>query len=426
MNSGFNFSLEYWSKYLRNSDLPPVVRWVIVIIFLVSLTYIFPKVFLYKVSDCEDFKQFWIAGKIWLLFKDAYGPAYLDFAREHFSQCGKLAPWLYPPAWYLPSVLSATINLATATYIWKIVSLALVILSCLFISLSLDKYFAKNLIFAFFMIASFAMLLQWTNHTIYSGQTPILPFFGASLLTYGYNKKRPTYSVLGFLILSFKPQIGVIYYLVLFFFSPLRKQVILGGIVVALLSIPALLMQFEYGPTTVLVHFVKNASTFADYEVNRPLLTTGIRNIWYRMVGYDIGSFAGLALGSLAAVAFGVAANRIASEKDEIFFKSIIGATAICLVFNSLHIYDHVIALIFPIWILLGLPYGWSALFALLIIFRAGNVAHWFVAHVSETYFYGMRMVLLTSASILLLIGIVAGLSKKWPNTNLEIKKINK
>ena len=93
-------------------------------IALFGLAYLAPKGISISGAGGMDFRDIWIAGKIWTTGENPYG---LSFAAEYLAAFGydRGEIWLYPPYWYPIAAPFGLFSFSVANSVWKAINFLL-------------------------------------------------------------------------------------------------------------------------------------------------------------------------------------------------------------------------------------------------------------------------------------------------------------
>ena len=127
----------------------------------------------------------------------------------------------------------------------------------------------------------------------------MLAFFGQALLIYGAVKGRQAFVVVGLVIVLLKPQLGLIYAVVLMFDRRTWLSVLVAGAITGALALPALLIG---GPEVVIRQFLSGVAAYASRIENLPDAVSGLGNFLWLVSGIAFSSFVWLGFAAIAAV----------------------------------------------------------------------------------------------------------------------------
>lgn len=372
-----------------------------------------------------DFKYLWLAGELWWDGITAYGPRYPEIGATLITEGNLPEKWVYPPSWWPITVALAQTDLLTAAIAWNIACvIMLLIASWLIVESILTLRERAHLpIWAplwplmrtgpLFCLHVFAMAVLESSALVLSvGQTSMLIYLGMAMLLWGLVHGVRVVGVLGLVCLFLKPQLGLIFAVTLFLRDGEgRMQVILAGVISAILCIPAMLVS-----PLALWEFVQNVIAYDGFTVaNLPQSMTGIRILLWEGFGRDIGNIWAtmitLALAVLAVVLWlrGEDGSRAGPELSA--WIAVAAMAALIAAFAPLHYYDHVVVGILPFLFLLA-RLAWSLVAALgaVLLWRAdtlGRLTGWHGEDVE--IFVGSRIA--TVASIILCLAVLGALA---------------
>lgn len=359
-----------------------------------------------------DFRFFWLAGEFWLNGANPYDARYAAEAAAQF-QITRGAIWYYPPNWF---PLAASLSLAdplTASRLWSIANAAMLLGACgLNVAAFRGMRGASGLVdltspiaqflFAlpprtlFLLFAGAVALSQAAGNSLHLGQSSILIYFGASLLTLGAARARLIPAAAGLAILMLKPQIGALICAGLVF-TPFGRRAIAAAALASLATAAPVFIATP--PAEFLSAFIGGLARYTDQTYNMPPAVTGLRHLVWIAGGVDMGStfYLLLALAFIPAAAIFARLRRLNLQPADF----VMIAVAMAAMMSPLHVYDLILlgAIALPA-ISLPSPAGAAALAAFALLCRAGNLP--FPANVAEgvTYYAGSAYASLAAAAL--------------------------
>lgn len=359
-----------------------------------------------------DFRFFWLAGEFWLRGDNPYDPAYAAEAASLFD-IRRGAIWYYAPNWFPLAALLSLPDPLTASRMWLFANAVLLIASCglnvaAFRSMSkssglrsahspmtafLNEIRPRTL---FFALAGAIGLAQATGNTLHLGQSSMLIYFGASVLTFGAARGHLVVAALGLAILMLKPQIGLLVCAGLVFTTFGRRCTAAAAAISALAALPAF---FAATPADVVSGFLGGVTQYADQSYNMPPAVTGLRHIVWILGGPDMGSpfYLFLALAMISALGLLSLTRRKSLRTVDFIAISIAVAAAT----SPLHVYDFTLLGAIALYaIALPFPAGPAALAAFAVMMRAGNLPHPASLADGVTYYAGSAYASLSAAAI--------------------------
>lgn len=403
------------------NELPKALRAFVVLAFIAGIVYFAPKVFLPNGYKSIDFMFFWLAGKMWLAGDNPYSEAYRVLALEIFSGYGAPRAWGYPPTWYFLSTPLAFLEYEYSSYAWQFLNLFFLIVGgWAFSSIVKPKCIHKHsFLYIYMMLMAYVFLLHSTAHTISTGQSSIFIFFGLSILVFGHAKQKPWAKVVGLIILSMKPHIGLVFFCFMFFHRNYRKDVIISTLFIALMCLPALSI---FGFENLISDFqslIPSGTAYTIASANTPANLTGVGHVLFALFGQEIGySFQILFAAAVAAIG-GMIFNLKSAEKWGGEFHNIIYFLICVTVFMvPLHTYDLVlVSFLIP----LSIFYSWRSqiftMIGLAFLFRSANVAKITGLHLEETVSSFLGTSIATVGLLFLVVGLIVAI---WSNMRDE------
>jgi hypothetical protein len=186
---------------------------ILVIIALSGLAYLLPKIIPIHgelPSSGLDFRLIWVAGRLWAVGGDPYGPLFLTHYQDAFGPKPDIQFWVYPPYWYPIAVPLSFLPFAVSNILWKVFNLSLLIGATHLIARALANISGAKYWSIFLGGFGFACLMQATATTLFIGQTSILVYFGIALTFFGLLKSRPSFVTIGLVFLALKPHMGIV------------------------------------------------------------------------------------------------------------------------------------------------------------------------------------------------------------------------
>lgn len=157
-----------------------------------------------------DFRYVWIAGAVWAEGGNPYSAAFIARSAAAFGEADKLSVWVYPFSWYLPSRMLALLPVETAFRVWQTLLLGCgaVCAWCAYRAAPVSSAARAPL------IALLLLFYCCTNTAVSgllrSGQPALVAITGLAILLYSARHPSRAATVLGLVLVSFKPQFGLI------------------------------------------------------------------------------------------------------------------------------------------------------------------------------------------------------------------------
>lgn len=361
-------------------------------------------------SDAIDFKYLWVAGRLWSAHLSPYQDAYVATFKSIFGFAG--APFLYPPQWFTITVPLSWLPFATAVHVWRIANfgISLGVATTLLLIARRSALSAQRIVIAL-AILDYFLFLQAVPIDISMGQTSELAALGSLVFYLGVLTKRPVSTIVGVILLSFKPQLAVIPIAGVFVLGLMRREIISGVVLSFLCAIPALVTA---GLRDTIVGFVLNTSLHGAIRSNRPENVTGLDHLASLVTTFSMSSFLWIGMGAIAAMSISAALRRHfrVLEHDariQAFVVLALFPSLTCF-FVPLHNYDTVILI--PVLLTAlssrypGQPF---VLGGLALAFRPLNLVQLFGAPASQTAGMAGNLVL-SIAYTLVLTGVLISL----------------
>ena len=335
-----------------------------------------------------DFRFFWLAGDFWTKGESPYSAQYAAEAASRFQSL-RGAIWYYTPNWFPLAAIFSLADPLTASRSWLAANAVLLLASAAlnaaaFRSLraasSLADFNAPTASFVealppralFFLFAGAMALSQAAGNTLHLGQSSMLIYFGASLLTFGAVRGRLSPGAVGLAILMLKPQIGILICAGLVFSAYGRRAIALAALASIAMAAPAFIAT---PPDQLVADFARGVGLYTDQLYNMPPAVTGLRHLVWVGGGVDMGSAFYLMLALAFACAFGLGG---AMRREPLKTADLIAAAiAIAVMTSPLHVYDFTLLGAIALYAAaLPPPAGAVAISAFALLWRAGNLPH--------------------------------------------------
>jgi hypothetical protein len=344
-----------------------------IVVFALSQAYLLPKVL--HVGDGHDFRLIWLAGRLWSAGINPYDPGFVNHYLEQFGPGPTSHFWVYPPNWWLPSILLSSLSFQTSVLLWNIISHASLLGGCWLTAVGSCPPRSKARLPTFFLVSAFASTMQDTTVTIAIGQTSLVVFLGASLFSFGWklansglDRQRQASVLLGvgLYVLALKPNIGIMFFAAALTQRQFLRPALLAGGLAALSCLPTAVI---FGIEESWTSFARALRSYgADGIVaNAPPNMTGLQNLADLM---------GLALPTSPLIALALVLVVLASLSGRL--RTHLPEATVALAFSivPLHSYDLVgAALVIP---LASFPVSFTTLvasFGLAALWRPANLA---------------------------------------------------
>lgn len=413
-------------KYLKSialpnlsdgNELPKSVRVFVVLAFIASILHFAPKAFLPNGYNSLDYMYFWWAGKMWLAGENPYSEAYRVLAVEAFSGYRAPLAWGYPPTWYFLLTPLALLKFEYSSYAWQLLNLSFLIVGgWVFCSIIKPKCIHNySFLYIYMMLMAYVFLLQSSAHTISTGQSSILIFFGLSILVFGHEKRKRWAKVVGLIILSMKPHIGLVFFCFMFFHRDYRRDVIISTLFIALMCLPALSIFGFENLVTDYKSFIPSGSQYSNFHANTPASLTGVGHVVFALFGQEIGYvFQILFVAAVAAIGGMIFNLKSTKKRDGEFHNIIYFLICVTAFMLPLHTYDLVlVSFLIP----LSIFYCWRSqiftMIGLALIFRSANVAKITGLHLEETDSSFLGTSIATVGLLFLVVGLIVAIWTK-------------
>lgn len=302
-----------------------------------------------------DFRYLWLAGRLWLDGVSPYLPGYQEAGAALIDRGHVPELWVYPPNWWAISSALGLTGLSDAGFRWNLTGIAFAALSSLLTVAAFRRLHPRAVfhipgvgnLFAhggalallhFFGTAA----LEATALTLAVGQTSLLVLFGMALLLFGASRASLPLAVTGLALIFLKPQIGIVFLIVLPFLGVWARRLVLWAIAVsAALALPALIADPD-----VLTNFVRNVAAYDGFtDANLPQAMTGLRLAVWELIGRDIGNIAAAGVTVAAALLLfaGPFGPLAAAEPEVRVWQAVTLIVALMAAIAPLHYYDFVL-----------------------------------------------------------------------------------
>ena len=330
--------------------------WPLVLIACFGVLYISSKVL--QADNGLDFTVIWLAGKLWLAGQNPYGGEFWTQYQTIFP--GPYMLWFYPPHWFPISTVFGLLSFHTAIIVWKMTNLALLVAAT---HLTTCAFADKHNYWPVFLLGlGYACLTQATAATLDIGQTSILVYFGLAAMVFGLLKNRPAFLILGLIVLTLKPNFGLVAFAATASLSRYRWTIIPAGLVCALGAVPILISGHI---VEQIGGFLSNLANYSgSVSANGPGNLTGIIHL---LMLHNSIALTIVCAGLMAALFYSKPLN---AQTVVLFVASI-------FFFLPLHGYDAVAIVIVLMWLVANPAAvgGWLIASGLLICLRPGNLA---------------------------------------------------
>ena len=353
-----------------------------------------------------DLKYLWFAGSMWSDGQNAYGPDFIPLGRAMFPEANAVLGWAYPPNWWPISVALASVEIETATVLWRGSMAALLLVNCVLLWRCLAVVRPSVGLLHLALLVGFAATMQATALTLTLGQTSTLCAFGLSLVTYGLCMRRFAPRAVGLALLLLKPQIGLVCAFALLARRSQWSAVAVAAAISLLMAAPPLVQHGREAVTGLL----DNLSAHEHLAIFGPPETTGIRHLLHWLGFGSLGGWITLLGCVLAWLAARLLPTQPAASGGLQLVAVVVATT---LIFAPLHSYDMVIVL--PLVPLLLMLPGAARLpimlltGSLLLMHRSGNVAQAVgLVHTESTFF--VASLLESMLALVIAIAVFVGL----------------
>lgn len=263
----------------------------------------------------NDFRFFWMAGKLWNAGVSPYLPAYLEQGRALWTTFD--APFYYPPSIRPLVALLAAAPLKEAAVAFFSLNVAMLLFSSFLlteIGARLAPSADRRMVLALFLAALFVVMRQPLIDACI-GQFAIVLFTAAVLFLYGAAFHRPAFVAIGVAILLIKPQFGAGVLVFGLLDRSLRGPALAGALANGAFFVAGL----ANAPYASLSGFISNVSQYTDHPANLASQSSGLSYLM-SLAGHEPPP-----LGTLALLAAGPVLLRLLRPKVE----ALTGALAI-------------------------------------------------------------------------------------------------
>lgn len=393
-----------------------IVDCALFVLFLTGVAYLVFKSYQVTHYPGFDFRYIWLAGEAWLRGLNPYGPEFQELGKLLITSGYVPEMWVYPPNWYLPSVLVAAAGLESSFFITNIVNVALIVASSALLTAALPPLRFENLpqnaVFdllrrylrapwnVFFLHVFAIAILQATAITLSVGQTSILVYFGVCLLIYGLVRDRQLFAVLGLAIVFLKPQLAVVIFTALAMSRAHRALVAKAIGVSAVVSLPA----FVVTPAVAFEFFTNLTRYDGITSANWPQSTTGLRHLVWQIGNIDPGNIVAMLAAIVVVIGLYLALARGGRELGGV--ELIVLAGAVTIGVAPLHVYDLVLVGVLLFALTRSRPFDLAiGVVGAALLWRAGDIAKLTGFYgVGTEHFVGTRLA--TLGSVLIMIAI--------------------
>lgn len=388
-------------------------------VFIFSIYTLFSKVILLKIDpDMVDFKYFWIAGKSYRLNLDPYSPQFKSIGQSFVRE--RVDAWLYPPQWWIICVTLAKFSANAALSLWRIVCGISLYICAGLLGLAIAKMKPAIPAIVVLPILSLPMYMEGTLQCLAVGQSSVLIFCSACLITRAILIDSSFEMIAGITLLCFKPQLALPIIIYLLFLKKWHKSLFAAAIISLLLSLPQI---FLFGLTKTISEFLTNVAIHDKMVANFPTWEVGFTNLAYRAFGIIFsGSECVLIAAALALLIMYIwKAHFFEKDIDLIVFAFLLSVIFFVI---PLHPYDSEIEFI-PVVLLLT----YNSKNRLLIIFgsilvaRSGFIGGWFGdRQLMDRYFQSIaELIILVGSSAILYSEIHRTRRTAPPNAHLSM-----
>ncbi|WP_170376769.1 glycosyltransferase family 87 protein [Ruegeria atlantica] len=365
-----------------------------------------------------DFRFIWVAGDMWHGGINPYGPTFLAHGEANIEVGHVPVLWPYPPTWWIFAAPLGALDLNTASVVWNIFGLVIVIATCGMLTSAfttafprraqmIDEFTGGQVFFPLFSVVFFLLAILEATAILFSvGQTTLIAGLGIAVMLWSRVGGRLFFEAVGLTLVLLKPQIGAPFVvLYLLFDAHSRKVVLMAVLLSALLTVPSLLV----APSTIL-DFFRNLAAYDGFTIaNLPQSMTGLRLIIWEVTDRDIGSSVATIITLVIIVVLCHGSTRLtrACDANKHTWQVFGLACAAIVALAPLHIYDFVLlaaplTLLFRGRIVSTLFAGLGAM----LIWRSENLVDIWAFHVDGVEIFPSSR-LATIGALLFLIAVV-------------------
>ena len=321
-----------------------------------------------------DFAFLWWAGELWTAGASPYGPAWHTMDESVYGGAGNVrSQWFfYPPHWWPVSSLLAQMPLEQAVAVWRGLSVAAVLGSMALLLRAVRATLGPVSPWRLGALVLFACASSAVAITLALGQTSAVLLLGISLFCSAWLLGSRWQMVLALVLLSLKPNFGLAFLALAAASGGWWASIAWAAGIALLAALPALV---PHGFVAELKAYLEVVGNYSELATNAPQGSTGLRNLVATTFGTDL-SPTGLALA--ASVAAALVGGRVArgapgAEQSAALLCLIVPLT---MLFASLHEYDALFLVpLIPLCLRLPVPAQGLIALALLVVFRANNLA---------------------------------------------------
>jgi hypothetical protein len=257
----------------RGGASNPLVRTAVALLILASAAFLILKA--RPAYRLIDFDCLWYAGYLWNHGLNPYGPDFDRLKATLFAGGEQPISWVYPPHFWIIVAPIARLPMMAAQWVWNGLNLVLLVTGVALWGAVARSWAlpAKAVAAALFVYLTF---MTATGGAFSVGQTSFLMWFGFALLAFGLTGKRDWAAAIGIAILLLKPQIGAVAFATLLVFPGKFRVAVMAGLLVGLLSLPALAIG---GVTETILSFLHNLGNYRSIDYNLPDAMTGVSNL---------------------------------------------------------------------------------------------------------------------------------------------------
>ena len=323
-----------------------------------------------------DFRLLWLAGSTWQQGYSPYMPEFDAIYAAHFG--GGQASWHvfnYPPHFSVVALALAVLPYRAAATVWLGINVFCIVASAAVLTCELAPRSLRIGFLVYAAIVGFALTSYAAGYSLFYGQTSLLILLGACLVLRGYTHRRAMSLGIGLVLLSLKPNIGLLPSLVvagsMYDFGKRQWQGwALGPVLVTALFVAAgtMLSVGIAGIEATLAGFAARIEAYSATPPSQAASLTGLAYLVDTLTGASTPLWLTLALAGTVC-AFGV---RKATDRA-LAMCSVLAAT---FFFVPLHTYDLVVVVaLVPLCWLLSMPRAAVAMMGMVAVHRCVNIA---------------------------------------------------
>ncbi|MEL6264387.1 MAG: glycosyltransferase 87 family protein [Pseudomonadota bacterium] len=302
----------------------------------VTLGYMLYKLWVGPGADFVDAEVFWVAGRLWNDGANPYDVEVLRVGMVSLLERESPSVWGYMPHFHAIAGPMALMDVDTATAAFTALNLALLTAAALLIGAAADETGRGRILLVPAAVAlAYLMMSTPAIEMVFLGQSRGLMLFAIALFAYGALRDRPVAVAAALVIVTTKPDIGLVFVAYCLADRRFWPALLAGGVASLILAAWPLL---QTGPLAIAASIVDSLGTYAGTEANSAWYMNGVRHLaWQATGGGDIGKTGPVLLASALAFAASRLAATRAADRDAALRAGVALATLLALNFASIH-----------------------------------------------------------------------------------------